>query len=68
MISDRDGSLRSQYFLNVTNARICFAFKSSGLITCLECTSDKKLLVFLSCLNEINGRSDQKILPVPRLF
>ena len=36
MISDFDGSLGSQYFLNVANKRICFtscacAFKSSGL-------------------------------------
>ena len=36
MISDLDGSLGSQYFLNITNERTCFAFcvcafKSSGL-------------------------------------
>ena len=29
--------------------------KSSGLITCLECTSDKNLPMFLPSLNEING-------------
>ena len=44
MISDLNGSLAARYFLNVTNG-ICFAscacaFKSSELITCLECTSD----------------------------
>ena len=41
MISDLDRSLGSRYFLNVANERTCFAsctsaFKSSGLITCLE--------------------------------
>ena len=45
MISDRNGSLGSRYFLNVANERTCFvscacAFKSYGLITCLECASD----------------------------
>ena len=60
MISDLNGSLRSRQFLNVANERTCFAsctceFKSSGLITRLECTSDKKLPMFLSRLNEING-------------
>ena len=43
MISDLDGSLGSRYFLNVTNERTCFAscaYTFSGLITCLECTSD----------------------------
>ena len=45
MISDPDGSFGSRYFLNVANDRTCFAscagaFKSSGLITCLEYTSD----------------------------
>ena len=45
MISDFDRSLGSRYFLNVVNERTCFAtcasaFKSSGLITCLEYTSD----------------------------
>ena len=44
MISDVDGSLGSRYFLNAVNERTCFAscscaFKISGLITCLECTS-----------------------------
>ena len=42
MISDPDGSLWSRQFLNVANERTCFAscacsFKSSGLITRLEC-------------------------------
>ena len=45
MISDCNGSLGSRYFLNIANERTCFAsgvcaFKSSELITCLECTSD----------------------------
>ena len=45
MNSDHDGSLGSRYFLSVANERTCFAsckcaLKSSGLITCLECTSD----------------------------
>ena len=45
MISDLNVSLVSQQFLNVANERTCFAscacvLKSSGLITCLECTSD----------------------------
>ena len=43
MISDLNGSLWSRQFLNVANKRTCFAscacaFKSSGLITRLECT------------------------------
>ena len=45
MISDLDGSLGCRYFLNVVNEGTCFAswacaFKGSGLITCLKCTSD----------------------------
>ena len=45
MISDLDRLLGSRYFLNAANERTCFAscvstFKSSGLITCLENTSD----------------------------
>ena len=43
MISDLDGPLGFQNFVNVANERTCFssrAFKSSGLITCLGCTSD----------------------------
>ena len=45
MISDLNGSLGSRQFLNVANEKICFescarAFKSSGLITRLGCTSD----------------------------
>ena len=48
MISDLDGSLGSRHFLKVVNEKTCFAscacaFKSSGLITCLECTSDQKV-------------------------
>ena len=45
MISDLNGSLGSRHFNNVANERTCFAscacaFKSSGLITRLESTSD----------------------------
>ena len=45
MISDHNGSLRSQQFLNVANKKTGFAsctcaFKSYSLITRLECTSD----------------------------
>ena len=45
MISDLNGLLGSWQFLNISNERTCFAscacaFKSSGLITRLECTSD----------------------------
>ena len=50
MISDFNESLGTLQFLSVSNKRTCFTscaslFKSSGLITCLECTS----------------RSDQKV-------
>ena len=75
MISDFDRSLGSRYFLNVANERTCFAscasaFKSSGLITCLEyiyTLLTKKLPKFLSRLNEINGGCE-KILPVSGSF
>ena len=45
MISDLNGSLGSDKFLNVANERTCFAscasaFKSTGLFTCLKRTSD----------------------------
>ena len=45
MISDLNGSLGSRQFLNVANERTCFAsyacaFKSAGLITRLEWTSN----------------------------
>ena len=45
MISDRNGSLGSRYFLNVANERTCFAscacaFKSSRFITSLGSTSE----------------------------
>ena len=45
MISDLNGSLGSRQFLNVANERTYFAlcactFKSTGLFTRLECTSD----------------------------
>ena len=44
-MTDLGGSLGSRLFLKVANERGCFtscvwAFKSSGLINCLECTSD----------------------------
>ena len=53
MISDPDGSHESRYFLNVANERTCFAScASSGLITCLEYTSDY-------VLNEINGGCEE---------
>ena len=72
MISDLNGSLWSGQFLNVANKRTCFAscacaFKSSGLITRLECTSDEKLPMFLSRLNEISG-GFEKFLPVSGSF
>ena len=45
MIRDLDGSFGSRYFLSIANVRRCFAswacaFKSSGLISCLDCTSE----------------------------
>ena len=48
MISDLNGSLWSRQFLNVANKRISVAscvcaFKSPGLNTRLECTSDYKV-------------------------
>ena len=53
MISDLNGSLGPRQFLAVANERTCFW---NALLT-------KKLLMFLSRLNEINGGC-QKILPV----
>ena len=72
MISDLNGSLWSGQFHNVANKRTCFAscacaFKSSGLITRLECTSDEKLPTLLSRLNEISG-GFEKFLPVSGSF
>ena len=51
MISDLDGSLGSRHFPNIANERTCFAscecaFKSFGLITCLECSSDYAPVIF----------------------
>ena len=40
MISVLTESLGSRQFLNVANERTCFACQSSGLFSCLECTSD----------------------------
>ena len=45
MISDLNGLLAARQFLNVANESTCFAsctcaFKSSRLITGLECTSN----------------------------
>ena len=72
MICDLDGSLGSQQFLNVVNKRTCFtsracAFKSSRLFTRLNALLTKKLPMFLSRLNEINGGCE-KILPVSGSF
>ena len=72
MISDLNGLLGSQQFFNVTNERTCFApcacaFQTSRLITRLECTLTKKLPLFLSRLNEINGGCE-KILPLSGSF
>ena len=52
MISDLNGSLWSRQFLNIANKRICFAsctcaFKSSGLITCLECRISLRWLTYI---------------------
>ena len=62
MISDLNGFLGSRQFLKVANERTCFAscactFKSIGLFTLLKRTKKltKKLPMFLSRLNEING-------------
>ena len=71
MIRDLNGSLPAK-ILNVANERTCFAscastFKSTGLFTCLKRTSDKKLPIFLSRLNETNGGCE-KILPVSGSF
>ena len=60
MISVPDGSRGSRYFLNVVNEIKCFtscacAFNCFGLISCFECTSDKKGTYVLSSLNETNG-------------
>ena len=68
MISDLNGSLWSRQFLNVANKRTCFAscacaFKSSGLITRLECTElVAELVLTLNCFSfagsyykQING-------------
>ena len=72
MISDLDGSLGSRYFLNVTNEKTFFAFctcvfKSSGLFTCLECTSDLKVTYVFVAFERGNGRCE-KILPVSGAF
>ena len=55
-------------FSQLCNERTCFAscacpFKSSELITRLECASDQKVVYVLSRLNEINGGCE-KILPL----
>ena len=68
MICDLNGSLGSRQFLNVVNERTCFtscacAFKSSRLALVLNALLTKKLPMFLSRLNEINGGCE-KILPV----
>ena len=53
MISDLDGSFGSRYFRRVANERTWFAlwacpFKSSGLISCLKCTSELKVTYLLA--------------------
>ena len=64
MISDLDGSLGSRYFINVTNERTCFASCAGAFWNTLL---TKKLPMFFSRLNEINGGCE-KILPVPGSF
>ena len=68
MICDLNGSLGSRQFLNVVNERTCFtscacAFKVPGCSLVLNALLTKKLPMFLSRLNEINGGCE-KILPV----
>ena len=72
MISDLNRSLGSRQFLNVANERTCFAscactFKSTGLFARWKALLTKKLPMFLSRLNEINGGCE-KILPVSGSF
>ena len=68
MKSNLDGLLESRYFLNVVNERTCFAlymcaFKSSGLIHCLNALLTKKLPnMFLSHLNEIIAGCEKILL------
>ena len=67
MISDLNGSLRSRQFLTVANERTCFAscacVKSTELFTRLKrfLLLTKKLLMFLSRLNEINGGCEKQV-------
>ena len=69
MIRDLNGSLWSRQFLNVADERTCFiscacTFKSTKLfILVRNALLTKKLPMFLSRLNEINGGCE-KILPV----
>ena len=73
MISNLDGSLGSRYFLNVGNERTCSAsctgahLKVAGSSLVWNALLTKKLPLFLSCLNEINGGC-KKILPVSGSF
>ena len=51
MINDLDGSFGSRYFRSVANKRTCFAtwawaFKSWGLLSCLDCTAELKVTYF----------------------
>ena len=73
MISDLNGSHGSRQFLNVANKRTCFAscapcrarahLKVPGCSLVWNALLTKKLPMFLSRLNEINGGCE-KILPV----
>ena len=76
MISDRDGSLGSRYFLNAANERTCFvscacALKVPGWSLLWKALLTKKLSMFISMfssrLNEING-AFKKMLPVSDHF
>jgi len=68
MISDLDRSPGSRYFLNVASERTCL-HRARALLKVLGCSLvwnrllTKKLPLFLSRLNEINGGCE-KILPV----
>ena len=67
MISDLNVSLGSRQFLNVANERTWFASCAPGWSLLWNALLTKKLPVFLSRVNEINGGCE-KILPVSGLF
>ena len=64
MICDLNGALGSRQFLNVVNERTCFTSRASLVLNALL---TKKLPMFLSRLNEINGGCE-KILSVSGSF